>query len=184
MFAVLTFLGILAGFLRPRITQVKLTPAAQNTEQAGAMVPNGALVAALSQLSANAGPAFGNWSQSLVPASLSATTYTGSQIVGGIILRFNPGAAFTDCSDTATNIVNAIPGAVPLQTFPLFLANLGSGLMTFATNTGISLTGTMTVGSAQCRLLIGQVTGSNAVTFTNCFAFNLGTGGTQATGLN
>ncbi len=31
MFAVLTFLGILAGFLRPRITQVKLTPAAVKT---------------------------------------------------------------------------------------------------------------------------------------------------------
>ncbi len=174
----------LAGFFRLSITSVKGAPdPITGIEQAGAMVPNGGLVAALGALSLNASPAFGNWSQTLIPNTPVARTYTGSEMVGGIIRRFSPGAAFTDCTDTATNIVNAVPGAKPLQTFPMLIANLGSGLMTLGAGTGVTISGTATIGSAQMRLFLGQVTGSAAITLTNCFAWNLGTGGTGIAGL-
>lgn len=184
MFAVVHFLMILAGFFRLGITTVKTFPdPIAGVEQDGALVPNGAILGALGALQQNASPAFGNWSQSLIPASLSAATYGAGQMVGGIIRRFSPGAAFTDCTDTATNILLAIPGAKVNQSFPMIVANLGSGLETIGAGTGVTLAGTATIGSAQARLFLGTVTGSNAVTLTNCFAWNLGTGGTNVSGL-
>lgn len=182
MFYVLNFIVFLLRFFRAGITSVKGNPDAQNLEQAGAMVPNGALVAGLAALQNNASPAFGNWSQTLIP-NIAAATYLAGAMVGGIIRRFSPGAAFTDCTDTATNIVNAIPGAKVNQTFPLMIANLGSGLQTLAAGTGVTIAGTATIGSATARLFLGQVTGSGTVTMTNCFAWNLGTGGTSVAGL-
>ncbi len=110
-----------------------------------------------------------------VPA-IAAATYNANNMVGGIIRRFSPGAAFTDCTDTATNIVNSIPGAKPLQTFPLLIANLGSGLETLAAGTGVTIAGTTTISSNSTRLFLGQVTGSAAVTLTSCFQFSNGPG--------
>lgn len=184
MFAVVNLFAFLSFFFQPRITSVKMNPdPAAGIEQDGALVPNGAIVAAFGALQTNASPAFGNWSQTLIAASLTATTYNGNNLVGGIIRRFSPGAAFTDCTDTATNIVNAIPGAKVNQTFPVIIANLGSGLMTLAGGTGVTIAGTAAIGSATARLFLGQVTGSGAVTISNCFGWNLGTGGTLANGL-
>jgi len=177
-------LAALIGFFRLGITTVKTNPdPVAGIEQDGALVPNGALVAGLQALQTNASPAFGNWSQTLIPASATAFTYPGSAIVGGIIRRFSPGAAFTDSTDTATNIINAIPGAKVNQTFPLIIANLGSGLETLAGGTGVTIAGTAAIGSGTARLYLGQVTGSAAVTLTSCFGWNLGTGGTLVAGL-
>src|SRR5260221_3624252 len=157
------------AFLRPGITTVKLGPndPAQNLEQAGALVPNGAIVSLAQNLSANASPAFGNWNGTIIPANPAPATYPAQAMVGGIIMRFSPGAATTDSTDTGTNIVNAIPGAKVGQSFPLTVANLGSGLITLGSNTGVQLLGTMAIGSATARLFLGQVTGSNTISLTN-----------------
>ncbi len=184
MFLILNFLAFLAGFFRPSITTIKTGPSdpVSGIEQNGALVNNATLVQALGAIATNGSPAFGNWSQTLIPA-IAAATYTGAALVGGLIRRFSPGAAFTDCTDTATNIIASIPGAKVNQTFPVFIANLGSGLETLAAGTGVTIAGTASIGSAQCRLYLGSVTGSAAVTMTNVFAFNLGTGGTNVSGL-
>ena len=137
----------------------------------------------LGALQTNAAPVFGNWSQIIIPNTPVARTYTGADFVGGIIGRFSPGAAFTDCTPTATDIVNAIPGAKVNQSFLAVIANLGSGLMTIGAGTGVTIAGTATIGSARAALILGQVTGSAAVTITNCFNWNLGTGGTSVAGL-
>jgi hypothetical protein len=174
MYAVVTLWSLIAGFLRPSITPVKTgptTPAA--TEQAGALIPNVAVVATWTALSQNASPAFGNFIPVQVPASLPATTLSGSQLPMGIIQRFSPGAAFTDCTDTGTNIVNAIPGAVPLQTFPFIIANLGSFAMTLGMGSQVTLAGTGVIGGFSARLFLGQVTGSNAVTINSMFGWGL-----------
>lgn len=177
-------IALLAGFLRPGITTVKGAPdPLGGTEQAGAMVPNGALLQQFGAFAQNAAPVFGNFTQTLIPNTPVARTYTGNELVGGIIRRFTPGAAFTDCTPTATDIVNAIPGAKANQSFITLIANLGSGLMTLGAGTGVTIAGTATIGSAQMRLFLGQVTGSAAVTLTNCFGWNLGTGGTNVSGL-
>lgn len=183
MFVISYFIALIAGFLRIPITTVKTNPdPVIGTPPAGAMVAAGDLIPQLAALQTNAAPAFGNFSQTLVPA-ISASTYLGNQLVGGIIRRFSPGAAFTDCTDTATAIISAIPGAKVNQSFITIIANLGSGLQTLSGGTGVTIAGTATIGSAQARLYLGQVTGSAAVTLTNCFAWNLGTGGTNASGL-
>lgn len=163
--------GLIGSFVRLAITPIKLTPPAPAMEYDGALPNNGALTLALSQLAQNAAPAFLNFNQSLIPNTPVAATLTGQQLVGGFIRRFNPGAAFTDSTDNATNIVNAIPGAVPLQTFPVIIANMGSGLMTLGAGTGVTISGTATISSNSVRMFLGQVTGSAAVTFTSLFQF-------------
>src|SRR4051812_15106056 len=111
MYAVLNLFAFVLGFFRPGITTPKTSPdPIAGIEQNGSMVNNGALLGALGALQQNSAPAFGNWSQSLIPA-IGAATITGGQLTGGIIRRFAPSSAFTDCTDTATNIILAIPGA-------------------------------------------------------------------------
>ena len=184
MFVIARLVCLFAEFFRFAITTIKLPgDPPQGTEQAGALVPNGAIVQALAFLQQNAAPAFGNWSQTIIPASLSAATYNANNMVGGIIRRFSTGAATTDSTDTGTNIVNAIPGAKVNQTFPLLIANLGSGALTLGAGSGVTLAGSTAVGSATVRLYLGQITASNAVTLTGCFGWNLGTGGTLVAGL-
>lgn len=177
MYAVLNLLVFLAGFLRLGITTVKTNPdPIAGIEQDGALVPNGALVAAINALQTNASPAFGNWSQVLIPQSLSATTYTGNQIAGGIIRRLSPAGTTVDSTDTATNIILAIPGAKVNQSFPLFVANMGSSALQVAAGTGVTMAGTNVISGFSVRLFLGQITGSAAVTMTGLFSMQLGSG--------
>lgn len=178
-------ISLLFAFLRLGITTVKTgaSDPPAGMEQAGALVPNGQIVQLAAALSQNASPAFGNMSGTIVPNTPAPATYPAQAMVGGYIMRFSPGAATTDSTDTGTNIVNAIPGAKVGQSFPLTVANLGSGAITLGSNTGVQLLGTMLIGSAQARLFLGQVTGSSTISLTNLFAWNLGTGGTNASGL-
>lgn len=163
------------ALLRAAITPVKTNPAPiGGINQTGAMVPNDALVPALASLAQNAAPAFGNFALSLIPNSLAATTYSGNQIVGGIIRRNAGGTGATiDSTDTATNIVNAIPGATVGQSFTLELYNMGSGALTMAAGAGVTLAGTNVIGGFQMRKFFGQVLGSAAVTMTNIASFSL-----------
>jgi hypothetical protein len=173
---VLWLLSLLGDFFCPRITTPKTIPdPIQGIEQDGALIPNGAIVAALGQLQASASPAFGNWSQTLIPNTLLARTYTGAEMVSGLIRRaFPSSAATTDCTDTATNIIAAIPGAKPNQTFLTFVLNMGSTALTIAGGTGVTVAGSALVQSNSARLFQGQITGSAAVTFSSVFAFPLG----------
>lgn len=181
----IALIQLFLSFFHLGITTVKLGPndPAQNLEQAGALVPNGAIVSLAQNLSNNAAPAYGNASGTIVPNTPAPATYGAQAMVGGYIMRFSPGAATTDSTDTGTNIVNAIPGAKVNQSFPLVVANLGSGAITLGSNVGVQLLGTMVIGSAQARLFLGKVTGSNTISLTNMFAWNLGTGGTNVSGL-
>lgn len=167
---------VVTGFLRAAITPIKTTTPPANIEFDGALPNQGGLTQLFNNLISNGAPAFGNFFLTRVPAPLAARTYLGGELVGGIIVRGNT-TATTDSTDTATNIVNAIPGAVNGQTFPLLLANIGSGSLTIAAGTGVTITGSATVSSLSCRLFLGQVTGSAAVTLSNCFQF-----GGQGTG--
>lgn len=179
MFAVSLLLSLLAGFFRLCITSVKTAPdPVTGIEQAGALVPNAGLVPALAALQTNAAPAFGNWSLTVVASGLAARTYSGAELVGGIIRRHSVGGTvITDCTDTATNIINAIPGAKVNQTFALFLANLNSSTgVTLAGGTGVTIAGTNVIGGLSGRLFLGQVTGSAAVTLTGCFPWSMGSG--------
>lgn len=175
-------LTAIAAFLRLGITPIKPGPVAISDPvngpygQTGAMPNPSGLGNALAALSNNGAPAFGNWSQTLIPNSLAAATYNGNSMVGGIIRRFAGAGTTQDSTDTATNIVNAIPGATPLQTFLMLLANMNSSALTMAANTGVTLAGTNVVGGFSVRLFLGQVTGSAAVSMTGLFSLPLSSG--------
>ncbi len=169
-------INLISALLRPLITPIKTNPnSLLNLEQDGALVPGGAVVGALQAMANNASPVFGNFSLTIIPQGLSARTYTGNEMVGGIIQRmsFSPFVSTTDCTDTATNIIAAIPGAVVNQSFPLFVANMGSSALTVAAGTGVTIAGTNSMSGFTARLFLGRITGSNAVTFSGIFSMQL-----------
>lgn len=177
MFFLIRSLAALAGFLRHPVTPIKTTPAPAAAETAGAMMTQPGILGLINNIVTNGSPVFGNWGLTRIGAPLAAATYTGAQLVQGLIRR-ELAATTTDSSDTATNIVNAIPGAIVGQTFPFLLFNAGPNSLTFAAGTGVTLFGSAVVGGLQARLFLGQVTGSAAVSFTNVFSF--GGSGTSA----
>lgn len=177
---VCAFAALITGFLRLAATPVKpgpttITAAVQN--QAGALPDAGGVVSVLTALSNNAAPAMLNFVLTRISAIVAAATYTGAQMTGGFIRREQT-TTYTDCTDTATNIVNSIPGAIVGQTFPFLLANCGPGTATLGAGTGVTIAGSATIAGLSARLFLGQVTGSATVTLTNFFSFNSG-GGTQ-----
>ena len=173
--------ALLVGFVRVAITPIKPGPAAifpQVANQAGALPDIGGVTTVLSALSNNGAPAFGNFSLTRLSAGVVPATIPAQQVVGGFIRREGPATAFTDCTDTGTNIVNAIPGAVINQTFPFVYANCATGTATLAGGSGVTITGSALISGLSARLFLGQVTASNAVSLTNFFSFN-SAGGTQ-----
>jgi hypothetical protein len=181
-----TILNLILAFLRLAITPVKIGPRSLTDSipgQMGAQIDYGLAATVVSNLSNNSSPAFGNWSSTIIPNARTADTYNAQELVGGIIRRFTPGAAFTDCTPTATNIVNAIPGAVVGQSFLSIIANLGSGIETIGAGTGVTLIGTTTIASNATGLFLGKVLSSTTVSFNRLFVWGNGTGFTALSGL-
>lgn len=167
---------LIAGVFRLAITPVKTTPPPGAADFQGAAMNNGSLVSLFMDLKNNAAPAFANWDQNRVTGV--GTTYTAAAMLAGIIRREKT-AAITDTTATATDIVNAIPGATVGQTFAMLIANLNSGILTIAAGTGVTLTGTATLDHMETRLFVGKVTGSAAATIVSCFGFGGSTKGGQ-----
>lgn len=106
----------------------------------------------------------------------SDQTYTAAQLLGGIILRDPAGGARADLLPTAANLVAAIPGCAVGTSFRFTLRNTAdaSETITVTTNTGVTLSGTMTVAqnnSKEFLIVLNNVTGS-AEAYT---AYSLGT---------
>lgn len=161
-------LMVLASFLRLAITPVKTTIPPGKIEVIGALPTQAGIVGAVTDLLNNASPAFGNYGDA--PLSGTTNTWPAAAMVGGFIRRYGTQSS-ADLTDTASNIVAAIPGAVVNQTFPLFVANMTSGTCTPAAGSGVTLVGTTTIERFSARLFLGKVTGSAAVTLTSQFQF-------------
>ena len=172
MFVLIRALAAIVGFLRPQITPVKTTIAPTAAEMAGAMPTQANIVGSVTDLKNNAAPVFGNFNLGIYAGVTN--TLLAKDIVGGIIRR-NSAQSNADLTDTATNIVNAIPGAVVGQTFPVWIGNLGLGTMTLTGGTGVTMVGTATIQPTSVGLFLGQVTGSAAVSITRAFTFPSGT---------
>jgi hypothetical protein len=161
----------LVSFLRLSISPVKTTPAPSAAEVAGAMPTQGGMLSLINSLVQNASPVFGNF-LSRIYSGTTQQTYNALDMLGGVIKRYGLTGATTDSTDTATNIVNAMPGATVGQSFLMMIANLTStGNLTVGVNAGITITGTASIQAGYARLYVGQVTGSGAVTLQNCFTF-------------
>lgn len=107
-------------------------------------------------------------------------TLSAAQMLSGVYVRSGATAAVTATTDTATNIIAAIPNATVGQTFLLFYANLNtsSGAVTVAAGTGVTTGGTLTIPIAGLRVFVGTVTnitaGSQTVYLQSAFSVGAG----------
>lgn len=172
MYVIIRILEAALGFLRLPITPIKTTTPPAAAETAGAMMTQPGIVGELNDLKNFGSPVFGNFSLGVY--SGVTNTLAAKDIVGGFIRR-NSSQSNADLTDTATNIVNAIPGATVGQTWMLWIANLGAGSMTLAAGNGVSFVGTATIQPTSVRCYIGQVLGSASVSLTTAFTIPSGT---------
>ena len=121
-----------------------------------------------------------------VEATAAAVTYSVVQVLGGLILRDPNGAARADLLPTAAALIAAWQGAesAPVQagvttlaygsSFEFEIRNTADAAetITVTTNTGLTLSGTMTIAQSNQKRFIAVVTnhekGSEAVTIYSC----------------
>lgn len=91
-------------------------------------------------------------------ATAGAGTWTGAAIASGMINRTGPVGAYTDTTDTATNILAALKGnspgidILPGTTFRMLLINTVAQALTFAAGAGVVTgTGTLNVAASLVR---------------------------------
>lgn len=114
-------------------------------------------------------PTMGSVPMPLVTATTltagTTATITAAQMIGGLVFHDGTGAA-TDTTDTAANIVAAMPGAAVGQGFYFDLVNIADGAetITVAAGTGVTLftyapaTGTYTVAQNNGKRFFVQIT--------------------------
>ena len=95
-----------------------------------------------------------------------AATYTAAQMWGGFIARDPAGASRSDVTDTAANLVAAVQDAEVGSSFEFFIDNTADAeeVITVTAGTGVTLSGTMTIGRDDGRNFLAvftNVTGSS-----------------------
>lgn len=97
-------------------------------------------------------------------------TLTAAALVGGQINRSGPTSAFTDTTDTAANVIAALPGfAVGIQFYVVF-KNATIYPQTIAAGAGVTLPGTVLVpglSESNYFVTLGGTSGSPTVSFTH-----------------
>lgn len=122
---------------------------------------------------------FPNWTGNKVCKSTVATvatvadvTFTAAQMLGGLILRDPNGGARADLLDAAANIIAAIKQAGVANSFEFTVRNTADAAeaITITTNTGLTLSGTMTIAQNNSKRFLAVVTSGTEVT-----VYSLGT---------
>lgn len=105
-------------------------------------------------------------------ATAADVTYTAAQILSSIILRDPAGGARADLFPTAAAIIAALKNPVRGSFFLVAIRNTADAneTITMTTNTGLTLSGTMTIAQNNSKLFIVQVTSS-----TTCSIYSVGT---------
>lgn len=116
--------------------------------------------------------------------TVGAGVLTAAAIATGIIRRTGPVGGFTDTTDTAANIINALlcgsgqisPDCVPGTSFRLLYINTVAQAMTFAAGTGVVAgTGTLNVAASNVREYLVTVLNTSPVQIYQCATSNSGT---------
>lgn len=99
-----------------------------------------------------------------VEVTAGAVTYAAAEMIGGFISRDPAGASRADLSDTAALIVAAIPGVIVGSSFEFTIRNDADAAetITLTTNTGITLSGTMTIAQNNSKRFLAVVTNATA----------------------
>lgn len=96
--------------------------------------------------------------------TLTAAEMTGAGTGQGIISRAgSTGSGYNDQSDTAAHIIAALPGAATGTIFRFRVINTSGNTQTLTTNTGITLSGTVTTANDTTHDYLGIVTSGTAV---------------------
>lgn len=132
----------------------------------GAMIPASALIPLLNQLAQNAAPGPGDFS---LTECVAGTALTARNIIQGLVRHLT--TAGTDTLPLAADIIAQLPGVSAAskvgRTFMLKVINASTpNAVTLATNTGLTLVGTLATSALQARLYLGSVTSTTQVTLT------------------
>jgi hypothetical protein len=97
-------------------------------------------------------------------ATAGAVTFTAAQIVGGLILRDPNGASRADLVPTAANLLAAVPAAAVGQAIRFTIRNTADAAetITVTTNTGVTLSGTMTIAQSNSKSFLAVFTNVTA----------------------
>lgn len=110
-----------------------------------------------------------NANRSFTDATATGVTITATSMVGGLYFHA-PTGAVNDATDTAANLIAALPACYVNSTstaglnvgatfsFSLYNNSGGANTITVTAGTGVTLVGTMTVAQNQVRNFIGLVT--------------------------
>ena len=100
--------------------------------------------------------------------TVGIVTYTAAQLLGSLIIRDPAGAARTDKLPTATDMVAAINGCQVGDSFIFTIRNTADNAetITVAINTGVTLSGTMTIAQNTSKRFQLVITGVSSPAYT------------------
>lgn len=101
-------------------------------------------------------------------STVGAGTLTAAAIVSGLIMRTGPTGNYNDTTDTATNILAAMPFPKIGDSFDFIHVNGVAYIATIVAGTGVTLAGTTANAASKVRMYRCTVTGveTPAVTIT------------------
>lgn len=145
-------------------TGVQLLAALDGTERV--LVDNGSpqnTVATTAAIAALAENLFDQVNTALTTAV--GDTLTGAALVGGVITRSGPTAVYTDTTDTAANIIAALPtGAVVGTALPVSIKNTVPFNQTIAAGSGVTLAGQTIIPPNSVGNFLMSYTAAGAIT--------------------
>lgn len=105
-------------------------------------------------------------------STAGAVTFTAAEILGGLILRDPNGAGRADKVPTASDLAAAISNVKVGDSFEFTIRNTADGAetITLTTNTGVTLSGTMTIDQNNSKRFMVVFTSTTAYT-----VYSLGT---------
>ena len=112
------------------------------------------------------GPLFDINSGALIEDTAGVVTYTPEQLSAVLILRDPNGAARSDVTPTAADLIAADPGAIPGSSFKFTIRNTADAaeVITITAGTDVTLSGTMTIGQNDTRDFMMVMTGPSTCT--------------------
>jgi len=105
-------------------------------------------------------------------ATAAAVTFTADEVLGGLILRDPAGASRADLLPTAASLITALDNPEIGASFEFTIRNTADAVetITVTTNTGLTLSGTMTIAQNNSKRFLAVVTSATAIT-----VYSLGT---------